>query len=536
MLRAPSDLADRVVVIGAGIGGLAAALRLAAGGAAVTVVEAQPSPGGKMRAVPSAAGPVDAGPTVLTMRSVFDDLFALAGAAPDDHLRLIPQPVIARHWWPGGSTLDLSSDRATSAAAIRAFAGAGGEADFHRFCARADALHDSFAGPVMHSARPRIGGILAAIARHPARWPLLAPALLPGRTLAGLLSRDFRDPRLAQLFGRYATYVGGQPALSPAVLALIWAAEERGVWAVEGGLHRLAQAIADLAARLGVTFRYATRAARILTQFGRIAGVRLDDGTVLQATTVLYNGDPAALSAGLLGPEVRRAVGPRATRPRSHSAWVWSFAARVTGLPAGQPLSHHNIFFSAEPAAEFAPLARGAGQTAPSLYICAEDRAAGRVPRDGMERFEIIINAPPTDQVRKVPDRRETEICQELTFATLKRFGVSFDPVPGAAALTGPAQFAALFPGSQGSIYGRSPHGMMATFRRPGPATAIPGLWIAGGGAHPGSGVPMAALSGRHAAEAILQGRASTSRSARTAMPGGTSTASRTTVRVPSRS
>ncbi|HSF63661.1 MAG TPA: FAD-dependent oxidoreductase, partial [Paracoccaceae bacterium] len=94
----------RVVIIGAGIGGLCAAVRLAHAGCAVTVVEAAPTPGGKMRTVPSAAGPVDAGPTVLTLRGVFDQVFAAAGTRLEDHLTLIPQPTLARHWWPDGST------------------------------------------------------------------------------------------------------------------------------------------------------------------------------------------------------------------------------------------------------------------------------------------------------------------------------------------------------------------------------------------------------------------------------------------------
>ncbi len=528
--------ADRVVVVGAGIGGLATALRLAAAGRDVTVVEAQAAPGGKMRAVPSPAGPVDAGPTVLTLRDVFDDLFAVAGTTLDAHLRLVPQPVVARHWWPDGATLDLFSDRERSAAAIRGFGGAGAEHDFRRFCARADALFAAFDRPVMRSARPDVNGILAAVIRRPAIWP----ALLPGRSLARQLAQSFRDARLAQLFGRYATYVGGQPALSPAVLALIWPTEERGVWAVEGGMHRLAEALARVARDAGATFRFGTKVERVLTQFGRAAGVRLEDGAVIQAGAVVFNGDPAALRAGFLGPDLRDAVPGRATGPHSHSAWVWSFAARATGVAgaagaSGPSLAHHNVFFSAHPESEYAPLARGAEQTAPSIYICAEDRASGVTP-GGPERFEIILNAPPTDLVRRAPDRRETERCQTLTFTALARFGLTFDPLPDATALTGPARFAALFPGSQGSLYGMSPHGMMATFRRPGARTRIPGLWLAGGGTHPGAGVPMAALSGRHAAEAILRDRASTSRSARTAMPGGTSTGSVTTDPAPSRS
>ena len=107
---------DRIIVIGAGMGGLAAAIRLAASGHSVTVVESAAAAGGKARTLPSDAGPVDCGPTVLTLRDVFDDLFALAGERLENHAKLVPQPVLARHWWPDGTRLDLTTDRATNAA------------------------------------------------------------------------------------------------------------------------------------------------------------------------------------------------------------------------------------------------------------------------------------------------------------------------------------------------------------------------------------------------------------------------------------
>ncbi|MES2844105.1 MAG: 1-hydroxycarotenoid 3,4-desaturase CrtD [Pseudomonadota bacterium] len=514
----------RVVVIGAGMGGLAAAIRLAASDVPVTVIDMAAGPGGKMRTLPSEAGPVDAGPTVLTLRATFDALFALAGQRLDDHLTLLPQPVLARHWWPDGSTLDLVPDRAANATAISAFAGQDEARAFLRFDALAQALYSAFETPVMQAARPDAGAIARAALRDPRLWP----ALLPGMTLTRLLRRHFRDPRLIQLFGRYATYVGGRPDHSPAVLALIWRAEAAGVWAVQGGMHRLALALEQVARSQGVVFQYDTPAARILRQGGHVTGVQTADGRTHPCDAVVFNGDPAALTSGLMGDAAQAAVPATSATPRSLSAWVWAFAATPTGPRAGD-LVHHNLFFTDDSLAEFGPIGAGNMPTAPTLYICAEDRAAG--PAQGVERFEIIVNGPaghPDD-----PD--EERQCRTRTFDRLARMGLTFDPLPLPHTLTTPAMLGRLFPGSQGAIYGRSPEGLMAAFQRPGARTALPGLYLAGGGAHPGAGVPMAALSGQHAAEAILADRTLASTSAPTAMPGGMSMASRMTGRARSR-
>jgi 1-hydroxycarotenoid 3,4-desaturase len=518
---------DRAVVIGAGMGGLAAAIRLAAAGMDVTILDRHPWPGGKMRSIDSPAGPVDAGPTVLTLRPVFEDLFAAAGTTLDAHVTLHRESLLARHLWPDGSTLDLHDDAETSAQAVRAFAGARGEADFRAFSATARALFQAFDRPVMQAAAPRLPGLVAHVLKHPALLPAMAPHL----TLARSLARRFADPRLRQLFGRYATYVGGSPYAAPAVLGLIWHSEAQGVWRVEGGMHRLAQALRQVAEGLGVSVHLATEADRIETQFGRVAGVVTADGRRFPAAHVVFNGDPRALSTGLLGPATRAAVAPEGVAPRSQSAYVWSFAARLTVADGTPQPAHHTVCFGARPQSEFDDLAAGRMPADPTLYLCAQDRGTGTAP-PALERFEIIMNGPPLTAGR--PEDPET--CRTLVFPTLARFGLTFDPTPQGPALTTPAGFDRLFPGSAGSLYGRSPHGLMAAFQRPVARSRLPGLYLAGGGAHPGAGIPMATLSGRHAAAAILQDRASTSTYRPTATPGGMSTGSATTAAARSRS
>ncbi|MFN3646885.1 MAG: 1-hydroxycarotenoid 3,4-desaturase CrtD [Gemmobacter sp.] len=494
-----------VVVIGAGVGGLAAAIRLAAAGCRVTLVEAAAGPGGKMRSLDSVAGPVDAGPTVLTMREVFDALFAVAGERLDSRLRLIAQPVLARHFWADGTRLDLTGQRDSDVAAIQAAFGARAATAFSAFHDHSGRLLAAFDAPMMQSATPQVAALAAAAARDPRLWR----ALLPGATLGADLLWRLPDPRLRQLFGRYATYVGGIPDLSPAVLALIWRAEARGVWAVEGGMHRLAQELAALAERLGVTVRYGTRVLGVETRNNRVCGVVLGGASreVLAAQAVVFNGDPAALRAGLLGPAAAHAVPTSATEPRSLSARVWTFAARV----AGPDLALHNLFFADRAADEFGPLQQGRAPQLPTIYLHAQDRARG-TPPEGPERFQLILNAPALMPGAAPETPEEKDACARMTFARLARFGLAFDPLPTPQALTMPGDFATLFPASRGALYGRSPHGLMAALRRPQARTALPGLYLAGGGAHPGAGVPMAALSGKFAAQAVLRDHGSTAR------------------------
>ncbi len=518
-----SETSEHIVVVGAGMGGLASAIRLGAAGYKVTLIDRASGPGGKMRTVPSPAGPVDAGPTVLTMRHQFDALFELCGERLEDHVTLWQEHILARHWWPDGSTLDLTRDGDENITAIAALSGQRDAASFRRFTKRAQALFAAFETPMMEEGQPSILRLgLAAMAR-----PGILPSLLPGLTLRTALKAQFRDPRLRQLFGRYATYVGGIPSRTPALLQLIWQAEAAGVWCVEGGLHRLADALGALAARQGVTQLYNTGAERLERQAGRIAGVHLSNGRRLGCDAVVFNGDPMALSLGLLGESAKPAVRRSGVLPRSLSARVWAFAA----TPNGPDLAHHNVFFGQEPEDEFGPIAAGQPPKDPTLYICAQDRGRDTRP-PALERFEIIENAAPSDAL----DPGEKDACRTRVFHQLAGFGLTFTPTPGETALTVPAEFHALFPASFGSLYGRSPHGMTASLARPRARTAVPGLYLAGGGAHPGAGIAMATLSGKHAAAAIATDLALPSMSPRTVMPGGISTGSRIAGATPSRS
>ncbi len=505
----PAADAPHVVVIGAGIAGLAAAVRLATAGYRVTVFERHPHLGGKIRTTPSVAGPVAAGPTVLTMRHVFDDLFAQAGSRLEDHLDLIPLDTIARHVWPDGSQLDLFHDPDASAAAIHAFAGPQAEQEFRTFSTRARTLFSAFDGPMMQEPHPN----LAALTAHVLRNPSLIQSMAPLSSLKTLLKNSFTDPRLRQLFGRYATYVGGAPKHAPAILSLIWQAEEAGVWAVEGGMHKLASAIAALAQVHGTDIECDTHVSRINVENGMTTGVTLEDDRTIACDLVLFAGDPRALTTGAFGSDVSKRITFKTPKARSFSARVHSFAA----TPIGLDLAHHTILFDADPDAEFNDLMNGRVPPDPSLYICAMDRDLGHPPPT-IERFEIITNAPATGPGSTIGDLTQ---WHEMIIQKMARFGITFTPTPTPQTVTTELQFATMFPESMGALYGQSPHGLTAGLKRPTARSGLKGLYLAGGGCHPGAGVPMATLSARHAVEAILKDHISAFKSRPMAMRGG---------------
>jgi len=514
----------RVIVVGAGIGGLVAALELAASGVEVLLLERAAQPGGKMRELTVDGAAMDAGPTVFTMRWVFDELFDAVGARLIDHLQLAPVSVLARHAWSEGERLDLFADKARSADAIGALAGPQASRGYLAFCERARGIYQSLEQPFLRGSRPNP---LSLVQRAGLRGLPGLMRISPFATLWSELGRHFADPRLRQLFGRYATYCGASPYQAPATLMLVAHVEQEGVWRVEGAMHRVAQEMAALARERGATLRFNTPVSEVLMRGGRACGVRLTDGEELAAEAVVFNGDVAALGAGLLGDALRSAAAPVAAAQRSLSALTWNLRAPTRGFP----LSHHTVFFSNDYAAEFDDLRRGRLPSSPTVYVCAQDRSDDDAAVSTAERLLLIVNAPARGDTRAFTPE-ELNRCESQTFQQMARCGLQVDRHPSCTQMTTPQHFEQLFPATGGALYGRAAHGWMASFTRPGSRSRLPGLYLAGGSVHPGPGVPMAALSGRQAAASVIADRASARTSSRPSTPpsppvvtpGGTST------------
>jgi 1-hydroxycarotenoid 3,4-desaturase len=282
----------------------------------------------------------------------------------------------------------------------------------------------------------------------------------------------------------------------------------------------LARTLAALAQDKGASFRYQAEAREIVIDRGRVAGVVLASGERIAADAIVINADAAAVAAGLLGRAVSGATPATAAAQRSLSAVTWAMAAATEGFP----LVRHNVFFSGDYAAEFDDVfSRSRLPRTPTVYVCAQDRDDADRADIGPERLLCLVNAPPTADNRPIA-QTEIDACERQTFSFLERCGLRIHRRPETTVITTPTEFHRLFPGTGGALYGRASHGWQASFQRPGSRTKIPGLYLAGGSAHPGAGVPMAALSGRLAAATLLADFGSTSRSNGAVISGGTST------------
>ncbi|KLI62824.1 CrtD protein [Aurantiacibacter marinus] len=511
-----------VVIVGAGMGGLCSAALLAAQGCRVTVVEKEAHPGGKARRLPVDGVGVDAGPTVFTLRDVFDTIFRACGSELDDHVRVRPAETLARHAWNADERLDLFADPARSEEAIGDFAGADAARGYRSFRAEAAHIFELLDQTLLRQGKvfwppqfiKRLGlsriGEMSAIRPYEKMWTVLG--------------EHFTDPRLRQLYGRYATYCGSSPFDAPATLMLIAHVEAQGVWLIDGGLSALGAALQKLGETQGASYRFGHAVTRIETNRGRVSGITLDNGEHIAADRVIVNADPAALADGALGPDVTRAAGRLKPNARSLSAMVWLANAKTSGLP----LKRHNVFFSPDYAREFADIGAGAPPTDPTTYICAQDRETLSVEAPlGRERLQIIVNAPANGDTHEY-SAEERDRCTEAMIRRLHHCGLELEePVPHR--LLTPNEFAKFLPSTGGAIYGRASHGWAASFLRQGTRTRIPGLYCAGGSTHPGAGMPMAALSGQLAARTIMQDLASTRQFHPVATPGGTSMRSATT-------
>ncbi len=483
------------IVIGGGVGGLAAAIHLARAGVRVRLLERAAQLGGKLGEIVVGGRAFPAGPSVFTMRGVFEELFG-GRAELEELLELEPLDPLCRHFFPDGSQLDLFQDAERSRAAIARFSSERDARGYMEFREHARKIHEIVRGPFME--------------RPLAVFDLLRPSTLLQltridgmRTMWKAIESFFVDPRLRQLFARYATYNGSSPFHAPATLSVIAHVEnEYGIWSCKGGIYRLAEALVALARKLGVEIETEASVDEILVERDRAVGVRRGNVTE-RADVIIANADVAHVYDRLLpsAKPARKLSEKYAAEELSSSAYVLLAVADRAPLE----LLHHNVFFSRDYQREFEELvAERRPPSDPTVYLCADDRVPG-TPAAAQERCFLLTNAPPLDaRGQRVDWPSEAARCKERIARTLDRHGWKL-AVRDLAEQT-PVDFAARFPSSRGALYGIASNSKMAAFKRPqNHVTGIAGLYLAGGTVHPGAGLPMVCLSARMAAKMAME-------------------------------
>ncbi|EIV93202.1 NAD(P)/FAD-dependent oxidoreductase [Frankia sp. QA3] len=489
----------RVVVIGAGVGGLAAAARLAAAGHDVTVCEQSSRIGGKLGWYERDGYGFDTGPSLLTMPGVFEDLFAATGGPLRAELDLRRLDPIASYRFADGTTLAAHADDDAFAAELDERLGGGAGGDWRRLAARAARVFDAAEGPFLSS--PVRAGGLARLA-----WasPGDVAAVAPGRSLRGLGRSYLRDPRLRMLLDRYATYSGSDPRRAPAALVSVVHAERRfGGWYVPGGLRRLGEAIARRAEDRGARILLDTRVLRVTrTPGGRVDGVRLADGILLPADVVVANIDAAALYGRLVDDRAGRRHVRRATPSMSGFVLLLALSGSTPAL------GHHTVTFPADYDGEFDAVFAGRLADDPAVYIAAPADPAC-APPDG-EAWFVLVNAAahvphtadaaPRTQRRGVrgldwdqPGLADGYARRILDLLAARGLDVR-SRLRWYETIT-PADLERRTGAVGGSIYGGSSNGARAAFLRPPNAARVPGLFLVGGSTHPGGGLPLVVLS-----------------------------------------
>ncbi|GAA1795549.1 phytoene desaturase family protein [Luedemannella flava] len=473
---------SRVVVVGAGVGGLAVAARLARSGHRVTVLERAGTVGGKLAAYErhTEVGTFrfDTGPSLLTLPHVFEELFATCGADLRDRVDLVPLDPVVRHRFADGTWLDSTSDHEAFVARIGdAFGGTAAD-DWRRLWRRAERVWRASWRDVLTRDLDRP----FAAARLAWRLRDLA-AIAPGSTLRSA-GRTLRDPRLRVLLDRYATYAGADPRRAPAaLLAIPYAELAHGGWYVRGGLARIATALADLCAETGAVVRTHQGVDRIRVAGDRVTGVDLDGGGFLPADVVVANADAAEVYGRLL-------PGPAAPAERSLGGFVLLLGVRGVG-----GMAHHTVTFPAGYDAEFDAVFGGRLAADPAVFVTVADDPAVRPA--GHEAWFVLVNAAShgvnwrspglaegyADRILDVLAGRGIDVRDRLVF---REFRTPADLCDATGA-----------PG--GAIYGTPAHRL----RRPGNRGTARGLFLVGGSVHPGGGLPMVALGARIVASII---------------------------------
>lgn len=483
---------SRVVVIGAGMGGLAAAAKLRVKGHEVTLLEQSDTYGGKLGVFERDGFAFDTGPSLLTLPAVYRHIFNTTGAPLEDSVDIVPLETAFGYEFADGARIEMpGADPAMCAEAIGDGLGGRANDDWRALMSRAGEVWRITRGPFLESPLTGMKDLLAL-----ARDPREIRAVAPFTSLRGIGRKYLSDPRARILLDRYATYTGSDPRRAPAALVTVpYIEQEFGAWHVRGGLRRLGTALEARCTERGVDIRYSTDVTRVVTRHGRAAGVETASG-FFEADIVVANADATHLYRDLLDDPAAQAALKRVRKATpSLSGFVMMLAVR--GRTPG--LRHHNVWFPSDYDAEFdAIFSRHARPVDdPTIYACVPDDDAMR-PNADSESWFVLINAPRHGDGRGCIDwdaPGAADAYADHVLAVLAQRGVDIRERVLWRQLRTPADLQRATRAPGGSIYGSSSNGSRAAFLRPTNASPIPGLFLVGGSAHPGGGLPLVGMS-----------------------------------------
>jgi len=490
----------RVAVVGGGLGALASACTLAARGFRVTLFERNPWLGGKAAQHRADGFRFDMGPTILIMPSVLRRVFAEAGVDLDDRLDMVPLDPQWRCFYEDGSVLDLVSDTRAMEAELEKLA-PGASQGWSDLMDLSERLHDVSERYFLWRS---VGGVRDTFSMSDSfKMSVLSDlaALRMGATVGGTVRRKLDDPRVAQVADHFTQYVGSAPDSSPAVLCGIAHMQtDEGIWYPMGGTRAVPEALTRLATELGVDLRPGTGVQRIAVEDGRAVGVVTDDGTRHPFDLVVSGADAVRTHTELVGGEVGRKWAKKGHEPACSGVVLY------LGLDRRYDhLLHHDFVFSKDPEEEFDHIYRkGEPAPDPTAYLCAPAATEAAVAPEGGEALYVLVHTPHLrpgqDWSKMLPEYREVILDKLERCAGLENLR---DHIVHESALT-PQDIHDRYHVLDGAIYGLASHGRFTgAFKPANRSRQVEGLYLAGGAAHPGPGMPMVLMSGWIAADAL---------------------------------
>lgn len=490
---------ERIAVVGAGIGGLCTAARLAKAGHLVTIFESSNRTGGKCRTEWIGRYAFDTGPSLLTLPAVYRDFFQRTGDVMGRVLEIEEvNPSFDYRFHDGKSVKFSNLSRKKTLAAISESLGEEAALEWDALMRQAEAMWDVSRGPFVESElksplsllkRPRLMRDLKTIA--------------PWKSLRGL---GIRNPYLAKIMDRYATYSGSDPRVAPAVLSTIAFVEEAfGAWHIKGGVGTLSEKITERCEKLGVTIRLNTYVDEITTKAGAVTGVVVQ-GHHEEFDRVVANADAQFVYNNLMAP-TNKVMKLRKQLAKSEPSLA-GFSLLLGLKPStAEPLAHHTILFPENYDLEFESIFTSKTPVEkPTIYICAP-RDPLMVKDAGHEAWFVLINAPRHDAYANGFDWSDTEFNQRYAHSIINHIEASGIPIRErleVLEIRTPLDLQESVRAPGGSIYGNSSNGVRSAFSRAKNRSPIKGLYLVGGSAHPGGGLPLVGLSAEIVANAIL--------------------------------